>query len=117
MARVETKVEELPETKVRLTVEVSSHDVKHSLDHAASELAGTLKIPGFRKGKVPLPVLFARLGKERVYAEAVESHIGGWFRNAAVSSRIPPVESPEFEYDLPSPPDQALQFSATGPVH
>ena len=63
MARVETQVEELPENKVRLTVEVSSHDVRHALDHAASDLAGTLKIPGFRKGKVPLPVLFARLGE------------------------------------------------------
>ena len=75
-------VEELPESKVRMTVEVPSGDVQHAIDHAASDLAGTLRIPGFHKGKVPMPVLLARVGKERLYTEAVESHIGGWFRAA-----------------------------------
>src|SRR5438477_11700472 len=102
MGSVEAQVEELPENRVRLTVEVPSHDVEHAGDHAASDLAGSVRIPGFRKGKVPLPVLFARVGKERVYAEAVESHIGNWFRNAATSSRIRPVSRPEYEYDLPT---------------
>src|SRR5437667_7889700 len=113
MGQVQTQVEEWPENRVRLTVEVPGHDVRHAVDHAASDLAGSLRIPGFRKGRVPLPVLFARVGKERVYAEAVESHIGGWFRNAATTSRIRPVASPEYEYDLPSSPDQAFRFHAT----
>ncbi len=113
MARVETQVEELPENKVRLTVEVGSHDVQHAIDHAASDLAGTLKIPGFRKGKVPLQVLYARVGKERVYAEAVESHIAGWFRNAAVSTRIRPVARPEYDYELPTSPEASFRFRAT----
>src|SRR6266571_7320924 len=113
MGWVQTQVEELPENKVRLSVEVPSADVQHAVEHAAGDLAASMKIPGFRKGKVPMPVLLARVGKERVYSEAVESHIGGWFRNAAVSSRIRPVESPEYEYDLPNSPDQAFQFRAT----
>src|ERR1051325_3405208 len=90
MGRVETQVEELPENRVRLTVEVPRDAVRHAVDHAASDLAGSVKIPGFRKGKVPLPVLVARVGKERLYSEAVESHIGGWFRNAALTSRVRP---------------------------
>src|SRR5205807_4676709 len=85
--RVETQVEELPENRVRLRVQVPSADVKHAVEHAASDLAGSVRIPGFRKGKVPLPVLIQRVGKERVYAEAVESHIGGWYRNAVATSR------------------------------
>ena len=88
MGRVEAQVEELPENRVRLTVEVPSDAVQHAVDHAASDLAGSVKIPGFRKGKVPLPVLVARVGKERLYSEAVETHIGGWFRNAALTSRV-----------------------------
>src|ERR671929_2428245 len=102
MAAVETQVEELPENKVRLTVQVPSSDVKHAVEHAASDLAGSVKIPGFRKGKVPLPVLIQRVGKERLYAEAVESHIGGWYRNAVATSRIRPVEPPGYEDHLPS---------------
>lgn len=106
-------VEELPESKVRMTVEVPSGDVKHAIDHAASDLAGSLKIPGFRKGKVPMPVLLARVGKERLYAEAVESHIGGWFRTALRGTTVRPATAPEYDYELPASPGDSFQFTAT----
>jgi trigger factor len=110
---VKATVEELPESKVRMTVEVPSGDVKHAIDHAASDLAGSLKIPGFRKGKVPMPVLLARVGKERLYAEAVESHIGGWFRAALRGTTVRPATAPEYDYELPGSPTDAFQFTAT----
>lgn len=106
-------VEELPESKVRMTVEVPSGDVKHAIDHAASDLAGSLKIPGFRKGKVPMPVLLARVGKERLYTEAVESHIGGWFRTALRGTTVRPATAPEYDYELPASPGESFQFTAT----
>lgn len=106
-------VEELPESKVRMTVEVPSGDVEHAIDHAASDLAGSLKIPGFRKGKVPMPVLLARVGRERLYTEAVESHIGGWFRSALRDTNVRPVTAPEYGYELPSSPKDSFQFTAT----
>ena len=83
-----TTLEEIADNRVRLHVEVPREDVKHAVDHAASDLAASAKIPGFRKGKVPMPVLVSRVGRERIYAEAVESHIGGWFWNAAARSRV-----------------------------
>ena len=110
---VETRVEELGEDKVRLNVDVPSADMRHAVEHAASDLAATLKIPGFRKGKVPLPVLVARVGKERVYAEAVESHIGGWYRAALTGSRIRPASSPEYDYELPDSSENPFSFTAT----
>lgn len=106
-------VEELPESKVRMTVEVPSGDVKHAIDHAASDLAGSLKIPGFRKGKVPMPVLVARIGKERLYAEAVESHITGWFRAALHGTAVRPATPPEYDYELPASEKETFQFVAT----
>ena len=112
MGWVETQVEELGGDRVRLTVEVPSDEVKHAVDHAASDLAGSLKIPGFRKGKVPMPVLLARVGKEKLMSEAVESHIGGWFWNAASSSRIRPVTQPEYGYELPSSSEDPFAFTA-----
>ena len=84
---VETRVEELEDDKVRLSVDVPSADMRHAVEHAATDLAASLKIPGFRKGKVPMPVLVARVGKDRIYSEAVESHIGGWYPAAAVARR------------------------------
>jgi trigger factor len=110
---VKATVEELPESKVRMIVEVPSGDVKHAIDHAASDLAGSLRIPGFRKGKVPMPVLLARVGKERLYAEAVESHIGGWFRAALSGTTVRPATAPEYDYQLPSSERDPFQFTAT----
>jgi trigger factor len=112
MARVQTQVEELGGDRVRLKVEVPSHDVKHAVEHAASDLAQSLKIPGFRKGKVPMPVLLARVGKERLMSEAVESHIGGWFWNAAATMRVRPVTQPEYSYELPGSSDAPFAFTA-----
>src|ERR687883_1553126 len=105
MARMETQVEELADNRVRLQVEVGPGDVRHAVEHAASDLAESMKIPGFRKGRVPMPVLLARVGRERLYAEAVESHIGGWFRTAAARTGIRPVAKPEYDYGLPSSSD------------
>jgi trigger factor len=110
---VETEVEQLDGNRVRLSVEVPGHDVRHAVDHAAEDLAGSVRIPGFRKGKVPMPVLISRVGRDRLYTEAVESHIGGWFRNAAAATRIRPVEQPEYGYDLPDSPDESFRFTAT----
>jgi trigger factor len=110
---VQAQVEELPENRVRLTVQVPSHDVHHAVEHAASDLAQTAKIPGFRKGKVPRQLLVQRIGKERLMAEAIESHIGGWFWNAAATSRVRPVAQPEYEFELPQTDDDDWEFTAT----
>jgi len=110
---VQTEVEELPENRVRLTVQVPSHDVHHAVEHAATDLAASVKIPGFRKGKVPRQVLLQRVGKDRLMAEAIDSHITGWFWNAAARSRLRPVEQPEYDFELPASEDQDWQFIAT----
>jgi trigger factor len=106
-------VEQLGENRVRLTVEVPPAQVQHAVEHAMSDLSESVKLPGFRKGKIPTPVLVARLGKERIYAEAVDSHIGGWFWSAAARNRVRPVTDPQYEFELPNASDQAWTFAAT----
>jgi trigger factor len=110
---VPTQIEELGENRVRLTVEVAPDQVQHAVEHAMSDLSQSVKIPGFRKGKIPKPVLVSRLGKDRIYAEAVDSHIGGWFWSAASRSRLRPVADPEYEFELPSTSDEGWSFAAT----
>jgi trigger factor len=109
---METQVEELAENRVRMRVEVPQAEVEHAVEHAASDLAQSVKIPGFRKGKVPMPVLISRIGKERVYREAVDSHISGWFWNAAARNRVRPVEQPQYGYDLPESTSEGFAFTA-----
>src|ERR1700759_4931003 len=108
-----TQVEELPENKVKLTVDVPAHDVHHAVEHAANDLAASVRIPGFRQGKGPMPLLLQRIGKDRLYAEAVESHIGGWFWNAAAQARLNPIAMPEYDYELPSTDEEDWRFEAT----
>jgi trigger factor len=110
---VPTTVEEIGENRVRLTVEVGPDQVHHAVEHAVSDLSESVKLPGFRKGKVPTPVLVSRLGKERIYAEAVESHIRGWFWSAATRNRVRPITDPQYEFELPSTAEEAWSFSAT----
>jgi trigger factor len=107
------QVEELEDDKVKLTVDVSAHEVHHAVEHAASDLAQTVRIPGFRKGKVPMPLLVQRIGRERIYEEAVGSHIGGWFWNAAARARVNPVAMPEYEFELPTSDKEDWIFTAT----
>lgn len=108
-----TAVENLGDNRVRLTVDVSSAQVQHAVEHAMSDLSAIVKIPGFRQGKIPTQVLVSRLGKERIYAEAVDSHIGGWFWSAASQSRVRPVSDPQYEFELPATADDAWSFTAT----
>ncbi len=107
------QLEELPDNKVRLTVEVPQADLRHAVEHATHDLAEAVKVPGFRQGKVPPQVLEARIGRERIFTEAVETHIGGWFMNAAATTRIRPVAAPEYDYDLPASEHDDFQFTAT----
>ena len=107
------QVEELPDNKVRLKVDVPREEMHHAVEHATADLAESVKVPGFRKGKVPPQVLRNRIGRERLLTEAVESHIGGWFWNAAASTRIRPVAAPEYNYDLPESEDEKFSFTAT----
>jgi trigger factor len=112
MRGVETNLVELAENRVRLTVEVASADIKHAVEHAGTDLAEQTKVPGFRAGKVPLPILVRKLGKERIYTEAVETHVGGWLRAAIASKRLRPVSEPKFDYELPVSTDSGWSFSA-----
>jgi trigger factor len=108
-----TQVEELPDNKVRLTVDVAQADVHHAVEHAASDLAESVKVPGFRKGKVPMPVLISRVGKERLYNEAIQSHIAGWYGDAVARTGIRPAEQPELDYELPESDREGWRFTAT----
>jgi trigger factor len=110
---VRTKVEELPESRVRLEVEVPESDVQHAVEHAASDLAGSIRVPGFRKGHVPLPVVMARVGRETLMSEAVRSHIDGWFWNAAAASGVRPISRPEVEFEGLPADNGPFRFTAT----
>jgi trigger factor len=111
MATVTTTVTELPESRVRVQAEVPPDEVERQLQQAARKLGSQLRIPGFRKGKVPPPVVIRRLGREAVLDEALRTALGAWYVDAIDTAGIAPIGEPDLDVgDLPEQ-GQPLQFS------
>jgi trigger factor len=102
-ATVSTTVTELPESRVRVEAEVAPAEVERRLQEAARKLGGSLRIPGFRKGKVPPPVVIRRLGRDYVLDEAMRESLGAWYVDAVDVAGIAPVGEPEINFgELPA---------------
>jgi trigger factor len=104
-------VTELPESRVRVEAEVPADEVERRVQQAARELGRELRIPGFRKGKVPPTVVIRRLGREAVLDEALRSSLSRWYLDAIDASGIAPVGEPQLDVgELPGE-GQPLGFS------
>ena len=111
MSPVKTSVTELPESRVRVQAEVSAEEVERRVQQAARELGRQMRVPGFRKGKVPPPVVIRRLGREAVLDEALRKTLGSWYVNALDEAGISPIGEPDLNVgDLPQE-GQPLEFS------
>jgi len=111
MSSVRTSVTELPESRVRVQAEVPAEEVERRVQQAARELGRQMRVPGFRKGKVPPPVVIRRLGREAVLDEALRKALGTWYVDAIDKAGISPVGEPELDVgDLPQE-GQPLEFS------
>ncbi|MBV9424546.1 MAG: trigger factor [Solirubrobacterales bacterium] len=111
MTSVKTSVTELPDSRVRVQAEVPAEEVERRVQQAARQLGRQMRVPGFRKGKVPPPVVIRRLGRQTVVDEAVQSALGSWYVDAIDGAGIAPVGSPELKVgDLPAE-GQPLEFS------
>src|SRR5215207_10525166 len=96
-APVTTTVTELPESRVRVEAEVPAQEVERRVAQAARGLARNLRVPGFRAGKAPPPVVIKRVGREAVVDEAVRESLGVWYRAAIDDARIIPVGEPDVD--------------------
>jgi trigger factor len=108
---VTTTVTELPESRVRVQAEVPSEEVERRIAQAAKRLGRNIRVPGFRAGKAPPPVIVQRMGRDAVLDEAVRDSIGAWYTAAIDAARIAPVGEPELDLgDLPQQ-GEPLRFS------
>jgi trigger factor len=102
-AELKTTVTELPESRVRVQAEVPADEVQRRMEQTARKLGRELKMPGFRKGKVPTPVVIQRIGREAVLDEAVRGTLGRWYVEAIDAAGIHPVGDPELDLgELPA---------------
>ncbi len=90
-----TSVEKLSPTRAKLTISVTPEELKPSITHAYSHIAEQVNVPGFRKGKVPPPIIDQRVGKAAVLEHAVNEGLDGFFRAAVAEHELRPLGKPE----------------------
>ena len=108
---LKTTVTELGDSRVRLQVQVPPSEVEGRLERKAQQLGRELKLPGFRRGKVPAPLVIQRIGREVVLEEAVRDTLSSWYSDAIESSGIVPVGDPQLDLGELPPQGEALEFS------
>jgi trigger factor len=96
---------------VRLDVEVPAGELEGRLERKATQLGRKLKLPGFRRGKVPAPLVIQRIGREAVLEETVRESITGWYSDAIETAGVVPVGDPQLDLgELPGR-GEALEFA------
>ena len=90
-------VEQLSPTRVKITVEVPFADLKPSMDKAYAEIAKSVNIPGFRRGKVPPMVIDQRFGRGTVIQEAFNDSWSTFYGVAVQENHLSPLAQPDLE--------------------
>ena len=106
-----TEVTELPESRARLEVGIEPDVLEQRVDRAAKQMAGEMKLPGFRKGKVPPQLVIQRIGREAVLEQAIRDSLPEWYERAIVESGLPTVGDPKLDVDQLPGDGEELVFS------
>ncbi|MAB19620.1 MAG: trigger factor [Microbacterium sp.] len=94
---VTSTVEKLTPTRVKLHITVTPDELKPSIAHAYEHIAKDVQIPGFRKGKVPAPIIDQRIGRGAVLEHAVSEGLDGFYRQAVEAESIRVLGRPSAE--------------------
>src|SRR5689334_19009688 len=108
---VSATVTELPESRVRVQAEVPAQEVEKRVAAAARQLARGLRVPGFRAGKAPPPIVIRRVGREAVLDEAVRESISGWYTAAIDAAGVVPIGEPDLDMGALPREGEPLRFS------
>ena len=94
---MKSAVETLSPTRAKITVEVPFEELKPSLDAAYQSIAKQINIPGFRKGKVPPPVIDRQVGRGAVLDEAINDALPKLYVQALQDNDLQPLAQPEID--------------------
>jgi trigger factor len=109
---METTVEETGRHSVKLTVEVPPEEFAKDLDRAYRRLAQRIRVPGFRKGKVPRKIIDAQIGRDAVLEEFVHETVPSYYARAVRDNELAPISEPEVNVEQ-AEEGHALVFTAT----
>ena len=102
-------VQEQERWRRKVSVTVPADVVRQERQETAKRLASQLRIPGFRKGKVPAAVVERQYGQE-LQKETLDRVIGQAYRTALAEHELQPISEGEVE-TVDYQPEQDLTFS------
>ena len=113
---VSVKTSPKPGSRVALELAVPADRSSAAYEKAVESLSRSIRLPGFRKGKVPRPVLLQQIGPLRIKATALEELVDSSFREALEQETVAAIGRPElsegFEVVLERfEPGQGLTFT------
>ena len=97
IATVQTSTERLDKDRVKLRVEVPADALEDSLSRTYKRWANDIKIPGFRKGKVPRQLIDQRVGPEVIREEALRDALPDFYIEALRAEDLEAIAPPEIE--------------------
>src|SRR6266496_1313320 len=109
---MQTTVESTDKHTVKLTIEVPVDEFTKDLDRAYKSIANHVKVPGFRKGKVPKQIIDAQIGRDVVREEFLSSSVPAYFRDAVREEDLAPISDPDIQLEQVED-DKPLIFTAT----
>ncbi len=109
---METTVETTDPHTVKLTIEVPEDEFGKDLDRTYRAIANQIKIPGFRKGKVPKQIIDTQIGQDAIFEEFVNSSVPAYFRQAVADEDLAPIADPDIDVQQLEP-GKPFVFSAT----
>lgn len=91
-----TRTQESP-SRVRLSIEADADELEPAVERAFRHLAQEVKVPGFRKGKVPRQVLESRIGKDAIREAALREAVPEFLSRAVREESLVPIAPPAVE--------------------
>ena len=107
-AQLQIDVQERERWRRTLSVTVPAELVRQERDRTIKRLAGKLKLPGFRKGKVPVSVVEKQYGST-LQQETLDRVIGEAYRTAITERALEPISQAEVE-NVEYKPEEDLTF-------
>ena len=96
-APLQTSSERVDKDRVKLRVEVPEDALRPAVDEVYRRWAREIRVPGFRKGKVPRQLIDARVGADAVREEAVRDALPDLYRDALQAEELEAIAPPEIE--------------------
>ncbi len=97
---MEIKKEDLPKSKAKLTIKVSSPEMRGFFARTYNKIAPTIEIKGFRKGMAPRSMTIVAIGENRLQQEIIDLTLRETFTEALKKENLIPIASPKINIKM-----------------